>query len=816
MDENQGAPLLAGAYFDFLFGEEQGWACIRTYKNGRFGHPDGPVDRHWFKWPIQRNEMVGLVLANPELDLYVIPALYKNRSSNRASNIMHQTCVYVDADDADPSLFKVTPTIVLQTSRGHTHLLWKTTTDNSPALCRVGKAISHAHADQGCDKGGWDAGQLLRIPGSTNNKPNRNAWHIKAYTTGELFDIETLKEAYPDAGPTLAEQMAAMPHPSEWPTLEDAEEFINRHLDLLDLYELTPDFKDKDGKRYRENIPFDASGRMWRLLSEFSRRGLHPTTAFVLAWNAGCCKYRLDGRPEHELWREICKAYAEPENAPAGTEAEIEVHQERIVAELAERDGREVVREYRFLREIERPRVEDDTIVDRYVRWAREITDAAPQYQRAGIMTVLSAVLGEFGLPPTKFYMGRLNLWFLVLGGTTRSRKSTARHMWLKLLRDLQDNTYNYDIGSDVTPEALAEELAGKPGWSSVFHRDEVSGLLGEQTSKGYLSGLQENMTELYDGHVRMRKRIGAGGGGGKKGVGTSRATTTNFVMNFSGVTKHVTEVLSDKDFASGYLARFLYVHAEPPVRTRIGERMEQFEEVETSSSIQEDIEYMEMREEIKQMRTFWERRAKRGNPVRIPFESDAWDRLNDLAWDLGSAAAESDMAEMLEPVVDRMAKSILKVSCLLAMADMNVTVKMRHVLKAIQLGEEWFHYMLVVANMVRASDWQRQQDAVIAVIDSTNGRITWNNLYKKFRGTLKPKEFEEIIKSLTESEEVSLRTERQHRVLYRTGAIGATSQKPGKVPAVSAGENTAISQGEERSFNGNIAIGIDADSIPA
>jgi hypothetical protein len=313
-----------------------------------------------------------------------------------------------------------------------------------------------------------------------------------------------------------------------------------------------------------------------------------------------------------------------------------------------------------------------------------------------------------------------------------------------------------------------------------------------------------------------MRKRIGAGGGGGKKGVGTSRATTTNFVMNFSGVTKHVTEVLSDKDFASGYLARFLYVHAEPPVRTRIGERMEQFEEVETSSSIQEDIEYMEMREEIKQMRTFWERRAKRGNPVRIPFESDAWDRLNDLAWDLGSAAAESDMAEMLEPVVDRMAKSILKVSCLLAMADMNVTVKMRHVLKAIQLGEEWFHYMLVVANMVRASDWQRQQDAVIAVIDSTNGRITWNNLYKKFRGTLKPKEFEEIIKSLTESEEVSLRTERQHRVLYRTGAIGATSPKPGKVPAVSAGENTAISQGEERSFNGNIAIGIDADSIPA
>lgn len=813
MDENQGTPLLAGAYFDFLFGEQQGWACVRTYKNGHFGHPDGPVERHWFKWPMQRNEMIGLVLANPERDLYVIPALYKNQSSNKASNIVHQTCVYADADDADPSVFKIAPTIVVETSSGHTQLLWKTTTDDSTALCRIGKSIAHTHAHQGCDRGGWDAGQLLRIPGTTNNKPGKNAWHIKAYTSGELFDIEDLRKEYPPVGPSLAEQMAAMPAPADWPELEDAERFINLHLDLMDLYTLTPDFKDTDGKRYREGIPFDASGRMWRLLSEFSRRGLHPAAALVLGWNAGCCKYRLDGRPEHELWREICKAYAEPENMAPGTEAEIEVHQERFVAEMALRDGREVVREHRFLKEAERPRIEDDTIVDRYVRWARGITDAAPQYQRAGIMTVLSSVLGEFGLPPTKFYMGRLNLWFLVLGGTTRSRKSTARHMWLKLLRDLQDKTYNYDIGSDVTPEALAEELAEKPGWSSVFHRDEVSGLLGEQTSKGYLSGLQENMTELYDGHVRMRKRVGAGQQGKKK-VGTSRATTTNFVMNFSGVTDHVTDVLSDKDFASGYLARFLYVHAEPPRRTRSGERMEQFEQIETTNTIQEDIEYMEIREDIRQMRLFWEQRAKRGEPVRIPFEADAWDRLNDLAWDLGSAAAESDMAAMLEPVVDRMAKSILKVACLLAMADMNVTVKMKHMLKAIQLGEEWFHYMLVVANKVRASDWQRQQDAVIAAIDSTNGRITWNNLYKKFRGTLKPKEFEEIIKSLTESEEVSLRTERSSRVLYKTGILSASTQKPGRVPAVTAGENHSVPTEQEEYGNGGISI--DVDSIPA
>ena len=817
MGENQGTPLLAGAYFDFLFGEHHGQACIRTYKGGRFGHPDGPVDRHWFSWPKQRDDMVGLVLANPGLDLYVIPALFENRNSNRASNIKHQTCVYVDADDAQPSVFKVPPTIVLQTSRGHTHLLWKTTTDNSTALCRVGKAISHAHGSDGCDPGGWDAGQLLRIPGTSNNKPGRQSWLIKAHTSGEVFDIEHLQEVYPSAGPTLAEQMSAMPAPADWPELVKAEEFIDLHIDLFDLYTSTPDFKDKDGKRYKDGVLFDASGRMWRLLSEFSRRGLHPAAALVLGWNSGCCKYRLDGRPEHELWREVCKAYSQPENIPAQTEAEIEVHQERIVSEMALRDGREIVREYVFLSERERARVEDDTIVDRYTKWARGVTDAAPQYQRAGIMTVLSAVLGEFGLPPTKFYMGRLNLWFLVLGGTTRSRKSTARHMWLNLLRDLQDKTYNYDIGSDVTPEALAEELAEKPGWSSVFHRDEVHGLLGEQMSKGYLAGLQESMTELYDGHVRMRKRVGGGGAqGAKKKVGTSRATTTNFIMNFSGVTDHVTEALTDKDFASGYLARFLYVYAEPPRRTRAGERMEQFEQVETSATIQEDFEFLEIREDIKRMRNFWEQRASRGKPVRIPFEEDAWNRLNDLAWDLGEAASNSDMAKMLEPVVDRMAKSILKVACLLAMADMNVTVKMKHMLKAIEMGEEWFHYMLTIANKVRASDWQRQQDAVISVLDSTNGRATWNNLYKRFRGVLKPREFEEIIKSLTESEEMRLTVERGSRVLYRAGVTSAGS-KPGKIPAVTAGNGDSLPIDKEAEHNaGPNFLGIDADAIPA
>lgn len=767
MDDKQGTPLLAGAYFDFLFGDDEGWACIRTFRDGKFGAPGGPVQKHWFQWPRQRDNMIAAVIGNPQMDLYIVPALFKDNSSNKARNIKHQTMVYADADAASPDLFLVEPTIIMETSPNRFHLLWKTDTDNSAELCLTGKAIAHTHAHQGCDRGGWDAGQLLRIPGTTNNKPRPGGpWYIKAYTSGQVYELAEIQDQYPQPEYAInPSNFEEMPPPEKWTDKEKAERWLDLNPDLFDLY---------------AGPPGDRSARMWRFLSELARRDCPRLTAVTLAWHAGCCKYRLDNRPPSDLWNELCKAYETPENIIAKDDAAIENYLKVREIEEAKSDGTERPRRRGFLTTNERANLLTDTIVDRYVAWAATITDAAPQYHRAGIMTVLSAVFGEFGLPPTKFYMGRLNLWFLVLGGTTRSRKSTARHMWLRMLRDLQDGTYDYDIGSDVTPEALAEELSHKPGWSSVFHRDEVHGLLGEQANKGYLAGLQENMTELYDGHVRMRKRVGSGE---KKKLGN--ATTTNFIMNFSGVTDHVTEALTAADFASGYLARFLYVYAEPPKRTRESERMEQFTPGQVKK---DDFEYLAMVDELKAARELWSNHVKRGDPARIPWDTDAWERLNDFAWDLGTAAAESDMSAMLEPVVDRMAKSVIKATTLLAMADRSSRVRMHHMTKAIELAEEWFLCMMVVASRIRESAWKRDQDEVISALDGAGGRMSWSTIYKKFRGKMKPRQFEEIITALSEAGEVTFRLEGRGRIIYRTVTPNADIA-PGIIPATEDGD---------------------------
>src|SRR5690606_25918260 len=119
-----------------------------------------------------------------------------------------------------------------------------------------------------------------------------------------------------------------------------------------------------------------------------------------------------------------------------------------------------------------------------------------------------AAVFGDFGYPATRFKMGGLNLWFLVLGGTTRSRKSTARHMMLDTLEALEEpGKYSYDLGSDVTSEGLTVELAENPGRSLVMDLDEGHGLCNESSSKNCLSRLKKTPTELYDGRERGRVR---------------------------------------------------------------------------------------------------------------------------------------------------------------------------------------------------------------------------------------------------------------------------------------------------------------------
>src|SRR5690606_37877869 len=244
-------------------------------------------------------------------------------------------------------------------------------------------------------------------------------------------------------------------------------------------------------------------------------------------------------------------------------------------------------------------------------------------------------------------------------GGTTRSRKSTARHMMLATLETLEEpGKYSYDLGSDVTPEGLTVELAENPGRSLVMNRDEVHGLFKETSSKNYLSGLKETLTELYDGRVRGRVRASSG---------KTDSAKTCFSLWLSGVTSDVTDVLQLSDFGSGFLARILIVVADPPQRTPENVRLERMDAASAQTL------------------------TEPGSQVPVGFTKQAWERLNQFNWDAGSEAEKTDMRDVLEPATDRMVKNVMKTALLLAMVEQKTEADIEHVLKAIDLGGRWF-----------------------------------------------------------------------------------------------------------------------------
>jgi hypothetical protein len=482
---------------------------------------------------------------------------------------------------------------------------------------------------------------------------------------------------------------------------------------------------------------------MWRLLCELSRVGCSRETALFIADGAKCNKYKRDGRPVEELWVELCKAFDDPANTPVTTSLEAA---ERTRLDASENNPENKLRSFLESVEIlhagEREQVPDDTFVDRYVAWACTRTDAPEIYHRSGAVTMLTSIFGEFGSCPTKFD-SNLTLWFLLLGPTTRARKTTAMMLWVDLLGDLEDHRYNYLLGSDVTSEALSAILPKRNGRTSLFYRDEAHGLLYEQDKKRYLAGLREHMTELYGGRVRKAMRASTAGNEEEEGnVGNVR---TNFVMFLCGTLDQVTSALTIDDYQSGHLARFLVAEADPPPLTEDNMYVEQYDGIDRS----EDPWRQRLIDELSDSREYWQNITVPGKLKMVPFDKEAWDRLQRARWEIYQAAKKDDQAEALLPTTDRMGTSMMKCAVLLAMADKSTSVRIRHILKAMSLAEEWYASTAKIAGKIMHSTWSSRQEEILTKIRSHVDGVTESEIYMRFRTKMQEKEIESDLSML-------------------------------------------------------------------
>lgn len=165
--------------------EQQLQVLARIWGNDRKGYAFLPYINGWtrskderrknfhegraFRWPKQRSEILDHLVAHAEDDLYFAPNLFDGKRRIE-QNVAPEKVLYADLDPVDPGqLGDLRPTIAWESSPGHFQGIWIVDRERTGASW-PGKENHRLTVALEADPSGWDATQLLRVPGRPNYK----------------------------------------------------------------------------------------------------------------------------------------------------------------------------------------------------------------------------------------------------------------------------------------------------------------------------------------------------------------------------------------------------------------------------------------------------------------------------------------------------------------------------------------------------------------------------------------------------------------------------------------------------------------------
>lgn len=678
-------------FLETIFGDAEGFIFF-GWRND-----EGELNQSKFvEYPAGINLAVRIVKAHQHEDLYFSPMLYSVPRRKKAS-VKATPVVYADTDGFDPSRFLVKPSINVESSEGHTHSYWVLDRgDYAPSdVSRVARAIALAHDERdedgnkiGVDPGGWDLTQLLRVPGTVNQKVERrkdgeDAWPVSVRDfSGEVYSLEDLASAYDPENVAAVDIHVASSMPTVIPDPIDVLPRMSNVRRLRDLYSKEPDHDQ------------DWSDTLYLFVSEMLREGFTPAEILSVGWNAACNKYRRDGRKKSDFWEyDITRAVKDPANRPR-TRVDESGDDDDDVKMLAP-TGEGIAKDIEdLILTPEEVRSLEPTFVDTYVKWAKSKTDAPEPYHIAGALTILSLILGEWAVGDIQYGAQRLGMFFTVLGETTDTRKSTSRNLMKDVIRLTETGEeFDYILTSDATEEALIEALSERAHRSSLYERDEVQKLIADiKGGKGYMSGFLEVLNEMYDGWARGRLRAS------KK----TKATQVNFVQYLMGIRSQFQENLELDDFKSGWGPRNVFVRGESPKRTRDNSRLAQGR----ADQQRVDVAKQRLAKKLTDVRDYWAKKQShdREHPYWMRFSEDAWIRQTDWEWELLEHFEDHPRFEFIKPSIQRMSINVLKVAIMFAMMNRRDQVEMPDVLNAHYLSCQWVEDLVVIVEGVSES----------------------------------------------------------------------------------------------------------------
>src|SRR6266480_4078703 len=677
-------------FFKLVFGSAKGYVCI-SYLD----HNSRKMRKEFFEWPIRLEEMLANIEENSQklVHAYFCPSLYGKPGNKHKEYITTCTNVWSDLDTCDPRHLLVPPSILTETSKGRYQALWLMEDPVEPNLAEdISRKIAYYHADQGADKSGWDLSQLLRIPYTPNYKYGDigQAPIVTVLDAGRLLYRTRDFDRYPHV--QALQKFNSEPEPI---SDENAEQVLKRYAFDQGFYRLFYTVPEDDW-----------SGTMWALLKQLSEQDIPRADAFIIAWGANCNKYKRDGRPETELWRELDKAYIKQVEVmnllpTAGA----------TIPELITKEEIKLVQSRQ-------------TFVEKYITWASRLTDAAVQYHQSGAFMILSSLLSGNVKLHTNFGSIIPNLWFMLLGNTTLTRKTTAMNIAMKLLYEIDEQ---YLLATDSSPEGILVGMRDRPGQPSIFLRDEFAGLLEIIAHKDYMAGFAEQLTKLYDGEPLkrlLRKE-------------TIEIRDPVFLMYVGGPKSKTQMILTEDLVVGGFLPRFVIITAEPDTS-----RVQPM-----GPPIPRDLEEREfIKNELIDMRNHYvgstnvvsngETIGTINKSVKAYLSPEAWQRYNEFERLLTETALDTGL-EYLTPVYDRLAKSTIKSSILIAASTQRgdvVQVTMQDLLHAIYYAREWRAYSNEIITGIGKTYDERIMDKIHTLVCSTEMGVSRAELMNIFK----------------------------------------------------------------------------------
>lgn len=670
-------------FFDYLFNEERGYICIATQK---------PFKRETFKqsffeWPKQKDELAAYVahVAISNNVWFCVNLL--SRQERKKEYCLPTNLVWADLDTCDPATVEPTPQCVIESSPNRWQAIWRIDSIVDPYTAEeFSKKIAYKYNANGIDPSGWDLTQLLRVPFSTNFK----------YATTPAVELKQALETPLPVG-VFEILDVAIPHSegkvdADMPKLEDlpdAEKAIYKYMPALnrthfkEMYAVEPDE--------------DWSKVLWRLLNICLEAGMTKEETFAVAISAKCNKYARDNRPITYLWREVVKASSIQEQVNAINEKFEPLLMPELVSEeeIAETE---------------------DTIIEEYIKWATEATDAVKVYHELSAFVLLSTLVAANLKLHTSYGTMIPNIWGLILGDSTLTRKTTAMRMAMDFITDIDRELL---LATDGSAEGLLTGLSSRPNQVSMFFKDEVSGFMESISKKDYLAGMPETMTQLYDVPEFYSRRL-------RKE--TITITNPVFIFFGGGIRDRVYNLVTEEYILSGFLPRFLVVAGDAELnKIRRTGPASHSGNAERNRLLQEFSNLYELYSKEQTM-TVGGQEIVTSSIAEVKLTEEAWEKYGSLEEKMVLTAYDSQLSMLALPTFERLSRSLLKMAMLISAArqvpndDGIIWVTDKDVIKAASYIQDWGRYTVdLLINSGRGAT-QRLIDKMVRAIEKQPG----------------------------------------------------------------------------------------------